>query len=782
MKTKYLFPWVVVFFVIIMTIITGYVVNGRKQSAFLTDAKAKIKQQIIPTITPYNLSPTSPNLSLAFWFSVLNRLPDMQKQLKLIEALVPDPLIRSRIAEVLIGNATGWDKLTRWIALKNAGRVIGHTLCGDSRVICDSLFIPISDIASQTAYYGLDGGMPIAVLEQRSLGAAPRVYPMGVNVSIVSVHCNSIIDPGGCGALATLDRILTPEGKKYLLSRGIDETTIAEIEKTIRSSNPIEQGKWAAKVQAKINWFEHGKTPHITVATQIGHTDRTMTLIDAFDDTGRRVEIPQVVKDFIAINNRGVNDAGAIDEILGDLSKGQAPFENVFNATDFNLQDIMDAKASIPGHTFKITTELSPAMSASAKKIPLIARIQDVDRAVAGINYPLAHDWGRLQWVLANTPEEAALIRERMLLSNPAWKFLGRKGVIVEVVVDRTGKMSKNINITRLADIGGDVSAMNTSALRSLGSDTREVILSARTLSTLEKSVQDAKLLSTETKTTKFLRGLKTKGRYVLKVIKFVGSILDGISGYYFYEWAKADTTWNITQSSHAKYRNPAYALKPAPLGTDLYASISKNYAPQPYLVTQTYNTVYTRKELATSFMGLVNYYKSEISGSGLPGSEGTLTNGSNDPNNPFYGIGIGDLYKILIFDYYEIETRSMRKVLNKKSPLIFFPIEVPEWWPKDICANDPQPQNNKNCYPNYYDSKIPDSEIMILNISTGEFITTDTIGEMTVEVIEIPNAYQKTELDKNTTFYLNLSSDGKGNISVLPVAYKKTTTGYLGH
>ena len=70
----------------------------------------------------------------------------------------------------------------------------------------------------------------------------------------------------------------------------------------------------------------------------------------------------------------------------------------------------------------------------------------------------------------------------------------------------------------------------------------------------------------------------------------------------------------------------------------------------------------------------------------------------------------------------------------------------------------------------------------MILNISTGEFITTDTIGEMTVEVIEIPNAYQKTELDKNTTFYLNLSSDGKGNISVLPVAYKKTTTGYLGH
>ena len=268
--------------------------------------------------------------------------PGLSSNLEIITKAIPDKQIRTLVAETLVNNRLGSSpgkRLELSKKLIDSGRGIGGNFCGDSRVVCNTVF------------YSASEGSAIATSEKRALGAAPSVFNKGINVSILATHCNSISDPSGCGALAGLAELENAGGYQKLRAHNISDDTIKLLQSSLRSPDPDIQAVAGAKIQALINANAHG-TGHVAVAVRMGHADGSMQILGAYNELGQPVGVPDVVKEFVAFNSNspiGVNSK--------DLSLGQAPPQFAMNSTRFNIQDLMGKQAATPGDTFKITIQ-----------------------------------------------------------------------------------------------------------------------------------------------------------------------------------------------------------------------------------------------------------------------------------------------------------------------------------------------------------------------------------------------------------------------------------------
>lgn len=709
-------------------------VAGLSALAAATGCKAERLVGGTPDRPQFVATPTFEEFGYAPWLSAFSRLnPELTSNLSALDNAVPDPLVKARIAEVLVDNylaSQPGEVLDKFRILKEAGQVYGSNMCGDSRIICKTIY-SVAD-SGRVA----EGFTDVVSIEQRSLGAAPRIFDPGINISLLATHCNSLTDPTGCGALAALAKLKEPGGADFLVQHGIDEATIAEIKRTLTYAMPDEQAIIAAKIQAMANAKAHG-TGHITVATKIGH-DGSWQIIGAFDETGQSVQVPALIKDVVAINRAPVSEVDAF------LARGQKPFEIVLNATEFNTQDLFGPKAEIPGHTFKITARPQGAIQSVA------LNIREIDQAIAGVNYPMAHDWSRVQWVVGRTPDELALIRDRLFASDQTWKFLGRDGYIIEAMVNENGQLTGVARFTRLADYTSNIN--DVEALRKIGVNQVEVLLSQKTLVEAQKIASQAEAQGTmaASKWKEVATRLKNVGRVGLKILRVLQPVFDAGTVI----WASG-VYEQISQMDvvHEAYE-PAVSRV---LTTEEYnESLNQNPNLEPYLAQGVYQANYTQEGLANAFLGLVHKYNYDIDLLG-----GNWVDGPSNPNSQFFGMAITDLYKILNFDFsaYPHDPADQHKILTKSgTPLIFFPLAQETSF---------SPANYE-----YTVEGMKNHRFMILNPDTGEFLITGIDGEMIVPVVsKTPRNGVQVE------YYLYIHTDGNGNINVKCVGYNDPST-----
>lgn len=672
------------------------------------------------------------------WASVFTKLgASFQKELGLLEKTIPDPFIRNRVAEVLIGNRIASMKggdLSMYSMLLESGKVIGMEACADSRLICRTSFFSASEGAT-------------VISEQRSLGAAPRVFDKGINVSILATHANTCNETGGCGALAALAELEKGSKGYNELVKHVSPDTIKIIQQSLHNASPDEQAVIGAKIQALINAQAHG-TGHITVAVKMGHADGSMTILGAFDQNGKAVSIPQIVQEYVAFNTKS--------PLMVDpkLAAGQAPVESVLNATRFPTVKLMDGLAEQPGHTFKISVR--PQTGDSRQLLDVLA----IDEGVAAANYPLAHpQWGKIQWVFGRSPEELALMRQRLLTSDKMWGFLGRQGVMVEALVDDSGKIV-SLNVTQLAKI--PKGAQNIDALKKIGIANVEVTLSQKTFAEAELVTREA-TAANASKWRSVFDNLKKMGKVGLKILQPLfnaGMYVSMIDAY------KDISDMDMVYDTHALGMTPTKDGRNAfgggldnggVISTAQYnTSLKEKPNIEPLMRNGNFGTTYTQEQFADSYFGLVNDYLTEASASG-----GNTIIGSKNQNSKFLGVSLGDLNKVgkvLAFDHIDPTDgpNTHKKYVKAGPPLIFLPMPVetsfsPKNW--DLTKEGIRKQ-----------------PFMVVNSETGEFLTTVTPGEMIVPVVSLSPRNPAIKV----IYFIHMKSDGEGRITVKAVGYKE--------
>lgn len=678
--------------------------------------------------------------SSAVWAKVLESFsPGLSSNLEIITKAIPDKQIRVLVAETLVNNAfasSPGKRLELSKKLIDSGRGIGGNFCGDSRVVCNTVF------------YSASEGSAIATSEKRALGAAPSVFNKGINVSILATHCNSIGDPSGCGALAGLAELENAGGYQKLRAHNISDDTIKLLQSSLRSPDPDIQAVAGAKIQALINANAHG-TGHVAVAVRMGHADGSMQILGAYNELGQPVGVPDVVKEFVAFNSNspiGVNSK--------DLSLGQAPPQFAMNSTRFNIQDLMGKQASTPGNTFKITVQSD---TGGASKLLNVA---EIDRGVAAIQYPMAHEkWGKLQWLFGRSPEELALMRERLMMNDGTWKYLANRGIIVEALVDDSGKITGTLRITNLSKLPEKIKAIEE--LKLLTPTTYEIVLSQKTLAEA-KIVVDEAGAARGAKFAVVIEKLKELTKIGFKILKFVDPVFNAALIAGAFDVVKKINGWDGVYSSHSTEWTTDRKGKKATgdlnnggaLSTAEYQGLLKKYPhADPYMVSGRYGAIYTNDQLATSFHGLIKDYQLDVT------QGGDTVNGSTNPSSKFYGVPVTDVEragKILLFGYEEPATHVPKNYSKVGKPLIFLPLP------------------NKTAYSSnhyeYTDDGIKKHTMVIYNPDTKEFISPHLPGEMIVPVESIAPLNEKVRV----IYYLHLKSDGEGRIIINPVGYKE--------
>jgi hypothetical protein len=675
------------------------------------------------------------------WLSAYSKLGTaFQTKLGMLEKTIPDPFIRNRVAEILISNRIASMKdgsLSAYNMLLASGRVIGMEACSDSRIVCSTSFFSSSQGAT-------------VISEQRALGAAPRIFDKGINISILATHANTCNETGGCGALAALADLEKGSRGYYELAKHVSPDTIKVIQNSLHRADPEEQAVIGAKIQAMINANAHG-TDHITVAVKMGHADGSMMILGAFDQNGNPVPVPQVVREYVAFNSKSplaINPA---------LAAGQAPVESVLNSTRIPTVELMDKLAKDPGHTFKISVR---PQTGDPRQILDIVTIDD---AVAAANYPLAHpQWGKIQWIFGRTPEETALIREKLLTSDKMWNFLGRNGVVVEATVDDAGQIV-SMKVTQLAKLSDK--ARSVEALKKIGTTNVEVALS-------QKTFTEAELLVTETSAAKAFKwkpvidNLKKMGRVGLKVLNALQPLFN--AGFYIsmIDAYKELSDMDMVYDTHALSMTPTKDGKNAYSGgldnggiisTDQYNALLKEKPNiEPLMRNGNFETTYTQEQLAASYFGLISEYMTEISSSG-----GNMTIGSKNPNSEFYGVSLSDLMKVgkmLVFDHIDPtdHPNNHKKYAKTGLPLVFLPLPV-----------------ETSFSPMHWDLSregINKHQFIVINTETGEFLTTAAPGEMIVPVESLSPRNSAVRV----TYFIYMKSDGEGRITVRVAGYKE--------
>lgn len=683
----------------------------------------------------YPPTPQAADLKAGIWVSAFNSFINPEttgRSLNELDSLFPDPLVKNRVAQVLIDNDLAGrpgGALRTFDILRQKGRVIGVTLCADSRVICETAS---GGRINDTVFFAVQDGTPVkefAAIEQRSLGAAPRVF--NTDVSILATHCNGAGDFSGCGALQALSQLRDPGGADILKHHGIAPETIDEILQTLKSANPNEQAVIAAKLQAMMSANSTGRR-HITIAARVGHADKSMEIIDAFDNFGNRVnvaDLPDYAQHYLAVN--GAPPA----QIDAYLAKGQKPFEYVALISDgkYNIQELMGPATRIKGVTFKVTgmpqgSDLSRALN-----------MTEIKQMVAAVDYPLDHDWGKLFWIIGRKPEEIAALKQELLAGNKTgdlWLFLNRGNTLVEATVDAKGKITGTLKITRIKETV-DVAHGGLNAIKAAGLRT-EVILADKALKDAQRvvsaAVAEGKAAGKYQEVVDFLA--KT-GKVGLKIVGLLNplfnamAISDGANA--LAVLANYDLVYdrhNIAFDGYGKKGGLSQVMT-----MDKYLQSLKNDpALEPYLISKgLYDTAYTHQELAGAFTGLVNKYIED--------------------KPDFNGLdGLRDLRKVLIFDYKDPNAGNKIIKLAPASPLVFYPLPV-----------------STSFSPDHIDfGNLDRHPFMILNTSTGEFLITGVPGEMILPV-------QSLEPRNNTpvTYYLYLHTDEQGMLGVKNVGYE---------
>lgn len=716
--------------------------DNKPNSGLITPDSRVVPTPFADNRPSYPKTPTAADLKPGIWLSAFNAFinPETRRALNELDSLFPDPIVKNRVAQVLIENdlaSKPGSSLEIFNILKKEGRIIGSTLCADSRVICDTIF------------YASEHGKTVpqfAAIEERSLGAAPRIFDKGINVSILATHCNSAGDISGCGALQALAKLREPGGADWLRTHGIAQDTIDEILRTLQKANPDEQAVIAAKLQAMMNANAHGGERHIAIAVKVGHADQAMEVIDAFDNLGNRVsldKLPEFAKEYLAVNGSKV---GQIDAFL---ARGQRPLEYVLNTTDLNIQQLMGKGTENAGNTFKITAR--PQIGNYGRTL----NIDEIKKAVAALNYPLTHDWGKIQWILAKSPQELALIRDELYKSDKFWQFLARGNTMVEVVVDTKGKITGGINITQINDlVRQPFSGIEGVKLR--GTVT-EVILAQRALRDAERLMKNsAKAEEIAGKYGKYLEGLKSAGSIVLKIIKALNPLFNAQSIKEIADGIQTVANMNVVYDRHAfatDGRGRRGGLVNIMTTQDYVSYLKQNLNVEPYMAAGLYDTIYTKEELSGAFWGLVQRWVHDYDQFG-----GTFENGPKNPKSEFYGVGVDQLFSIMVHDYMDPNAGQIHKKFAKVGkPLIFKPLPV-------VTAFSP-------AHTEYSEDGLKKQPFIILNPDTGEFLMTGIPGEMIIPVksLEPRNGVE-------VTYYLYYRMDEQGNLRVKCIGYSDPT------
>lgn len=706
---------------------------------------------LVNTPTPEPLRQTNPTeqfVSPLAWGAVVNRIlgNGFSENLSMLVRAIPDKELRVMTAQVITANrlkSRPSAELDLYRELTKAERVIGNTICGDSRFVC------------KTAFFDSATGQMVAVAEQRTLGAAPTIYGKGVNVSLVMAHCNTVLDPSGCGAIGAA--IKMDEGKsRELLAQGISQNTLDVIKQTEVGIDPEIQAVRAAKIQAHLNTIAHGGDPHITVAVKAGLADGSMEVLGAFDESGKAVKIPDVVGDFIAFNKHTPSETQALS-----LTKGQSPRVYALNATTFNTQDLMGSLAEEKGQTFKLT--LQP--QTGNKTIPI--NVNELEQAVASLEYPLAHkEWGKLQLVFGRSPEELALIRDRLMKSEKAWDFMNNKGVIVEALVNEKGEitMLNVLQLDKFKNVKSALQPLTTSNMYQIPISGK-VIAEAESLAAQAEPAKASGL-------NKIVTQLKSMAPLAFKVLRIVQPVFDAAITIDIINAIKKMNRMSSVMDDHSSGQSPkknggttAGDLQNGSgvMTTQEYYSWLKPYPEaDPHMISGNYGTTYTKRQLGMEFVGLINNYVAETAGNG------DWTNGSKDPNHPYYKTSLSDVEKagkVFLFDYRNIHDGGKHERFTVPGrPLIFYP--------------QPISTTQSPIHYEYADGEMKQHQFVVLNPNNGEALFTDIPGQMVVPVVNV----EPKNPNKMVTYYLLLISDGQGNISVNPVGYdiKDVKTGSL--
>lgn len=682
------------------------------------------------------------------WITTFLKLnnPQLIEQLRAIDIAFPDPLVKSRVAQVLVDNflaSQPGGKIEIAQLLRESGRVIGGTCCADSRVILDTIFYKVDEAGEVVP--------ALAVVEQSPLGGAPRVYAKGVNVSLAVTHANSLTDLNGCGALDALKKLAGEKGFEKLVEHGVDPTTLVEIRASLLSTNPEQQAMASARLQAIMNTYMHGGEKHFVVAAVKGHADNSLRVLGVVDEKGLVSEskVPQLVREYLATQNRPTQ------EVIAHLAKGQIPFEAVFSASQHNIADVMGPGSEVAGNTFKVTVR--PQSGNLTRAINLA----EVEHGIAAINYPLAHEWGPVLWVTADTEAELALMRQELLKSNKLWEFLGRDGSMVEALIGPNGRMSGIMRVTKLSEIRQ--AASSVSELKAIGLSTTEIQLSARTIYEAEKILSDAKALGKSEIAAKFepvISKLKAAGRVGLGILKFLKPLFDAGNYLLFFDEIYL-RLFHYSGYIYTKSATPAEgraAIIDRVLTTEEYnAFLAEHPNVEPYLGLKLLHTTLTQEELAYEFSGLIRSYSADIDADNLtqPGIA-TVQSGPVNPESQFQGIPIDKLAKALLFKIINFNDMSQEYVMGKKGPpLLFFPL--------------PKETGFSPSHIDYRPEGLAKQPFMLMNTETGEFLTTNMPGEMIVPVY-----LQSPRNGVEVVYYLYMKSDGNQNISIECVSYKE--------
>jgi hypothetical protein len=669
---------------------------------------------------------------------------DVVNHLSMLEQFIPDPLIRESVGEVLIENAIAsvpGGKLDQHEILRKAGRVLGYAGCSDSRVVCDTVF------------YSASAKEDFIIEEAKSLGGAPRIFEKGVNISILSTHSTCIGVSEGCGALGALKELLSnPEAKAKFIKHGIPSQTIEEILKSLESANPTDQAVIGAKIQAKFNYLAHGGDSHVAVAVQAGHADGKMEILGAFNEKGAEVKVPSLARDFVFVQNN------ISDEIVAGLAEGQKPFLAVINATGLPTADLMGTKALEPGQIFKVTGEIRNGVLSA----------NEVDRILAGIGYPLAHDWGKVLWIFAKNEEELSLIENRLLRSSIANEFLKRNGVILSAVVDEKGKIIGNIFLSQLKSAEKSVDAALTFEATS-----SHLVVSSNRISLSELVEQNALVSIAQTNdgaltASRWKEALSKIKQISSKTLKIASASADLLKPFFDAGWYMLlDEAYEKLSKMGPVFDNFDHQITiSVPREQfDSFLKIESNVDPRLVILKDgrgLFQTKYTKDELSEQFFGYLNAWADDFSQNKREGD--SWANGqSGNSNSQFYEVGNDNLFKIFVFGFQTPSVNNSEydivRLSGAKSPVVFFPIGM------ELKNSEKTPVS-----PNHIDLSqdgLKKQPFMVVDTQTGEYLITGTEGQIVVEV-------RSNKLYNNVpiSYFLMLTSHNDGSIDVQNVGY----------
>lgn len=388
--------------------------------------------EFLATLTPNQLQTAKQMVEL---FPILSNAP--ANRIAGIEQLInrATPAQQQIIFRAIYSNRlavlSGLPRETQ-LALLNKS-AFGYSGCADSRTPCSLNAKKISGDFPNLINPGEADMLKISVLDSRTVGAQPTLFPPGTKSSIFAPHKQDCFGEKGCGLLGGVQMYLTEGGEQKLLDHHVPPATVKEIKRLIDIGNDGQPLSWAergALIQAKMN-------NHDVLFGTVGHADNTFAIEGIVKADGAIIKgenflrVKDQYRELVSLANLLHNPQPVLEAlttqapeiIMWSFSKKITP-ANMLG--EYGLQ---------PGKIFvQSLDDLTPTKSLN---------LDQIRKVMSGGAYGSGHlPNSRVLTIVADSLGDLARIEAELMLNREAYaldKFLADGGVLIKLIPDGGG-------------------------------------------------------------------------------------------------------------------------------------------------------------------------------------------------------------------------------------------------------------------------------------------------------------------------------------------------------